>query len=245
MVDLAPGVDATLQAIVAELTRVSRPELILLFGSRAAGSAREDSDYDLMLVFADGANVGAERAACHEALSNARISADILVRTTSRYAHAQHDPGFLDWLVSREGRVLYATGAVEQRSSSRVRETEEGLDAWIARVGADLTMAQRALDSAPAVPDAACFHAHAAVEKRLKAEIVRSGRFPPRTHDLGDLLDRQRGELRRNRALRRACVVLQGLYPRSRYPHEAMPTEAEAHLALAAATDALANIGHS
>jgi predicted nucleotidyltransferase len=45
--------DATLSEIVARLVAAVAPEKIILFGSRATGVAREDSDYDLLLVKAE------------------------------------------------------------------------------------------------------------------------------------------------------------------------------------------------
>lgn len=38
---------------------------------------------------------------------------------------------------------------------------------WMAKAEGDLTMARRAVASAPAVTDAACFHSQQAVEKAL------------------------------------------------------------------------------
>jgi HEPN domain-containing protein len=235
MVRLAAHVDPTLEQIVAELTRVSRPELVLLYGSRARGEPRPDSDYDLVLVFGDDADLERERRACCDALRHHAISADILARTTSQYRRHQHDPGFIDWLVAREGRVLFATGVVEQRApADRVREGSEGVRLWRERADADFREAELSAASATPVPDAICFHAHAAIEKLLKAEIARLGTFPPRTHDLAQLLERLPESMRADGQLRDACELLQRLYPSSRYPQLPMPTVAEARQALAA-----------
>jgi HEPN domain-containing protein/predicted nucleotidyltransferase len=241
VVRLAAGIDPTLELIVAELTRVTRPELVLLFGSRATGAPREDSDYDLMVVFADDADVAREERVCREALWGAKISADILTRTASQYRRRQHDPGFLDWLVAREGRALYSTGNVEQRSpAGRVREEREadGVTLWRERAAADLKAAQLSAGSDTPVSDAMCFHAHASIEKLLKAEIVSFGAFPPRTHDLLELLQMQPPRLRGDVVLRSACELLQALYPKSRYPEQPMPTLDEAKQALQAALEA-------
>ena len=45
--------DTTLSEIVARLVVAVAPEKIILFGSRATGAARQDSDYDLLLVKAE------------------------------------------------------------------------------------------------------------------------------------------------------------------------------------------------
>lgn len=236
MLRLAPPHDPALLQIVEAITRVSGPELVLLFGSRAVGSAREDSDYDLMIVFADDADLEREAHACRVALRRASISADVLPRTVSQYRRQQHDAGHLDWLVARDGRVLFATGKVAQRDAApRIREPSAGVTLWRERATADLRAAQLSASSQEPVPDAICFHAHAAVEKLLKAEIVEQGTFPPRTHDLAKLLHRMRPSLRKDDELRAACALLQQLYPLSRYPEQRMPTMEEAGRALRAA----------
>jgi len=241
MVRLAAGVDPTLHLIVSELTRVAQPELLLLFGSRANDSAHEESDYDLLVVFADGTDLEVERQACNRALREAGVSADVLARTASQYMRQQRDPGFLDWLIAREGRVLYATGSIEQRMPpppGRVSESTEGFDFWLERADGDFRLAQLTLASAEPVRDAICFHAHAAVEKLLKAQIVKRGTFPPKTHDLSQLLALQPDTVRNDQTLRQACAVLNELYPKSRYPELPMPSLDEAHRAMDAAVTA-------
>ena len=82
------------------------PELILLFGSRATGGAREDSDYDLMIVLRDGSDLERGRRDAYDALHAIGVGADVLVRSVSDYQLRQADPGFLDWLVARKGLLL-------------------------------------------------------------------------------------------------------------------------------------------
>ena len=50
MVELETVDGAALQRLVQVVLEYARPELILLFGSRAWGTPRDDSHYDLMLV---------------------------------------------------------------------------------------------------------------------------------------------------------------------------------------------------
>ncbi|MCX6638822.1 MAG: nucleotidyltransferase domain-containing protein [Acidobacteria bacterium] len=45
--------DATLREIVARLVRAVDPDKLVLFGSRAAGRGRLDSDYDVLIVKAE------------------------------------------------------------------------------------------------------------------------------------------------------------------------------------------------
>jgi HEPN domain-containing protein/predicted nucleotidyltransferase len=235
MVRLADGVEQRSQAIVRLLVPLVQPELILLFGSRASGKARPDSDYDVMLVLRDGADTDAQRNAAHDALRQAGISADVLVRTAAHYLRRQHDPGCLEWLLAREGRVLYSSGAVEHRSpvaASRVQERPtQGQREWVERADADyanLTLALAALDADELLVDSICFHAHACAEKLLKALIAGLGRFPPRTHDLEELVRIAPEPVRSDDAIVSGCVVLQKVYPKSRYAEQERPTVSEA-----------------
>lgn len=245
MVDFAThstASDGALDTIVQRIAPLVQPELILLFGSRAAGTARDDSDYDVMLVLREAEAIEPARAAANKALGDAGLSVDVLACTVEEYQRRQHDPGYLSWLIAREGRVLYTTGRVPQRSPSpdRVREAGggEGLAMWIRRAESDLRAAENSLAAAHPSWDAICFHAHACVEKLLKALIVTRGTFPPRTHQLKDLLALQEEGIRESAVIIRACGLLTALYPKARYPEAPEPSPAEAHSAMATAREA-------
>jgi uncharacterized protein len=227
MADYTAVAQPRLERIVDAIRDRISPELILLFGSRATGAAREDSDYDLMIVLRDGSDLERCRRDAYDALHAIGARVDVLVRSVSDYKRRQADPGFFDWLVSREGVLLHSSGTVPQRSvgPARVREeSREGLRAWIERAEEDFRAAE--LSMAPTDPalGAICFHAHACAEKLLKALIVRRGRHPPRTHALPELLSLQGPSVRADKALIAASALLQALYPGSRYPEESLPT---------------------
>ncbi len=81
--------DKTLQAIKQRLTADFFPSRMFLFGSRAGGTHRSDSDYDILLVvketkFSRKENMDRAR----ELVSDLRISADIFVYS---------DQEFEDW----------------------------------------------------------------------------------------------------------------------------------------------------
>jgi len=230
--------EASLDQIVDAIRARAVPELVLLFGSRADGRAREDSDYDLMVVLRDGTDLEGNRRDIYAGLETVGIGADVLVRSVSQYERRQSDPGFLDWLASRNGVLLYSSGAVPQRSSgpTRVREQPyEGLRRWVERAAEDFRVAESSLATADPPSGAICFHAHGCVEKLLKALIILRGTYPPRTHDLPQLNSLQMADVRNNRAVNDACVLLQRLYSGSRYPDEPMPTVDDARNALASA----------
>lgn len=231
--------DSRLQDIAQVLADRVRPELVLLFGSRAHGTEHDDSDYDLMIVVRDPSSVESARASACEALRAMQFSVDVIARSVDEYRRYQSDPGYLDYMIAREGVVLYSSGAVSQIVHQRVRKEpsdQGGLAMWLTRASSDMRIAERDLGSADPSIDAICFHSHAAVEKWLKALIVlHAHSFPPKTHDLMSLLEVQQADIRASIAIKEACSLLMALYPKSWYPEAGMPTLDEARLAVAAA----------
>ncbi len=73
-------VDDNLMAeIVRRIVAASRPQKVILFGSRARGDARPESDIDLLVV-AEDTQPRSQRAAClYGALSDIHVPMDILV----------------------------------------------------------------------------------------------------------------------------------------------------------------------
>ena len=99
--------DKMVQAIVAEVD----PEQVILFGSRARGDAREDSDVDLVVVEAEP--FGPERSRRQElvrlyhALVEFPVSTDILVYSHDDVAYWRDSLNHVLARALREGKVLY------------------------------------------------------------------------------------------------------------------------------------------
>ena len=99
--------DQMVQAIVAEVD----PEQVILFGSRARGDAREDSDVDLVVVEAEP--FGPERSRRQElvrlyhALAEFPVSTDILVYSHDDVDYWRDSLNHVLARALREGKVLY------------------------------------------------------------------------------------------------------------------------------------------
>ncbi len=99
--------DKMVQAIVAEVD----PEQVILFGSRARGDAREDSDVDLVVVEAEP--FGPERSRRQElvrlyhALVEFPVSTDILVYSHDDVDYWRDSLNHVLARALREGKVLY------------------------------------------------------------------------------------------------------------------------------------------
>jgi HEPN domain-containing protein/predicted nucleotidyltransferase len=241
-------IQATADARLTEIARtiVDRiaPRRIVVFGSRARGDARTTSDYDLMVEVDEGGDVHDLADRIDSAIEERNWSVDVIVRTPTTFVRMRDDPGYVDWDISREGRVLYEHEPLGPLFSGllQVSEPEGGwrsVSNWIERSDEDFRTTELALNAANPPWSAIAQHAHDGVEKLLKALLVRRGVRPPRTHSLPKLRGSLPPDISRDAELRRACRIVQKPYPRSRYPGETdepPPTEKEARDAAAAAT---------
>jgi predicted nucleotidyltransferase len=101
--------EAVLGPILRGLVEVFRPEQIYLFGSRARGDWREDSDYDLMVIVSDSDDPPHRRAQlAYRELWRAAAGKDILVWTRDEFEHFLPVVASLAATIKREGRLLYA-----------------------------------------------------------------------------------------------------------------------------------------
>jgi predicted nucleotidyltransferase len=101
--------DPRLAEAVRRLVAAFRPERIYLFGSAARGDARQDSDYDLMVVLPDDAPPALRRSGlAYEVLWGLGVAADVLVWTRSAFDQRTHLKASLPATILREGRLLHA-----------------------------------------------------------------------------------------------------------------------------------------
>lgn len=96
------------RTIVSEVA----PETIILFGSRARGDARPDSDVDLLIVetepFSPQRSRRKEAARLYMALRSLGVSKDILLYSREEFDHWKNSLNHVVGRAYREGRVLYS-----------------------------------------------------------------------------------------------------------------------------------------
>ena len=93
--------------IVRRILAASHPRKIILFGSRARGTARPDSDIDL-LVIADSSEPRYLRSASlYGALSDIIVPMDVIVYTPDEVIEWSQVPQAFVTTALREGRILY------------------------------------------------------------------------------------------------------------------------------------------
>lgn len=93
--------------VIERIRRIARPRKIILFGSRARGENRINSDWDF-LVIADSKLPRHERSCpLYGALSDIPVGMDILVYTPDEADEWRDVPQALVTTAIREGKVLY------------------------------------------------------------------------------------------------------------------------------------------
>ncbi len=99
--------ETVLGEIVRRLVEAVDPDVIVLFGSRARGDSRPDSDLDLLIV-KDSAEARHRRLIpAYRALRGLGIPKDIVWYTPQEVADWAEVVNHLVWRALNEGRVLY------------------------------------------------------------------------------------------------------------------------------------------
>jgi HEPN domain-containing protein/predicted nucleotidyltransferase len=190
--------DPVLDQMVGAIVEQVRPRRVVLFGSRARGEARADSDYDLMVEFNTDLGYNEAVSVVRDAVRGLEGSVDVLVRKPGELEAQQDDPGRLDWDIAREGIVLYSAAnsvadqdSISKRRTDRVREQGEvppSVRDWLERAEVDLQMIDKALVGGSVPWAGVCFHVQQAAEKYLKVLLIQRMIHPKHTHNIVELV---------------------------------------------------------
>jgi len=96
---------------VKRIVKQFDPERIILFGSRATGTAGPDSDVDLLVVMPVQGSKRDQAIKIRLALIDTyplRFSLDLFVSTPEDFAWRKEIPGTIERPAAREGKLLYA-----------------------------------------------------------------------------------------------------------------------------------------
>lgn len=103
--------EVLLQQMVQTIINEVAPETIILFGSRARGDARPDSDVDLIVVetepFSPQRSRRKEAARLYMALRGMAVSKDILLYSRDEFERWKNSLNHVVGRAHREGRLLH------------------------------------------------------------------------------------------------------------------------------------------
>jgi len=97
-----------LDEIASRIVSAFAPQKIFLYGSRASGEARPDSDYDLLIVWKDENPPALRAATVRRELMGLDTAMDIAVVTPREYERFRARRMHIVAIADREGRLLYA-----------------------------------------------------------------------------------------------------------------------------------------
>ncbi len=100
--------DAAMSFLVGRLRAALRPEAIFLFGSRATGTDRLDSDYDLLVILPDGERGPPDYFAAYAPVAGCGLGVDVVPCRLADFKADRQQPGTIAYAADQEGRLLYA-----------------------------------------------------------------------------------------------------------------------------------------
>ncbi len=99
--------NSLISEIVRRIVATAKPEKVILFGSRARGDARSDSDIDLLVVADDPQPRSQRASALYGVLSDILVPMDILVYRPEEIEEWRNVPQAFVTTAVREGSILY------------------------------------------------------------------------------------------------------------------------------------------
>ncbi len=104
---MSSDLQETIDRITDVLVRSAQPKRIILFGSRARGDARKDSDLDIMVVEERPANRFAEMVRLNRLLRPFGLAIDLLVVSEEKFQYWRDTPGNVYFEAASDGLTLY------------------------------------------------------------------------------------------------------------------------------------------
>ena len=96
-----------LEEIVRRLVEAVDPDRIILFGSRARGDARPDSDVDILIIKHTDQPVYRRPIPAYQALSGLGVPKDIIWRTPAEVDDWSRVPTYVTTHALTQGKILY------------------------------------------------------------------------------------------------------------------------------------------
>jgi len=174
-----PDVETAIKQMVEIIVDGWDPVQVILFGSRARGDFRDDSDVDLLVVLDEVESYSNQQLAIDRALACTRTPRDIKLATPSEVVRKATVVGTIERAALVEGKTLHVRGRGDPVAESVLQ--------WLELSRMDLHAARILMAADPTEPALACFHVQQSAEKSLKAALVAERIDSPRIHHLIEL----------------------------------------------------------
>lgn len=164
-----------------------KPQRVILFGSRARGEARRDSDIDLLVIVDD--DTPREKLgwkAGHEA-HRSRHTADVFPMRAEDFERNRAVSNTLAAEADADGIVVYGPPKGSSMKGADPRARWEAVNDWLAVAQMDRRGAEVLLAADPPEVGLAAYHCQQAAEKLLKGFLTLAGRRGGKTRALDAL----------------------------------------------------------
>ncbi|MBM4252111.1 MAG: nucleotidyltransferase domain-containing protein [Deltaproteobacteria bacterium] len=112
----ADEVDLAVHAYVDQITAVSMPTAIYVFGSMASGQASVESDIDLLVIYPDEATARAAQTAVLRLKCPCSVAADIIfIDVAAWWQRRRYSP--LIETVQTEGKLVYGAAPLRREAT--------------------------------------------------------------------------------------------------------------------------------
>lgn len=198
-IEIYPQVTSSLcDEIVRRILSVGKPLKVVLFGSRARGDHKPDSDIDILVIEQTPRATEVVRRQYDESLRGVYPEYTLILHSLSDVEEWQDVPNHLISAALSEGELLYEDSAALREmvctpvglrvAEGKRRRTQEDLARlWFKRANDDLSLCQKLVDDEKYY-GAVCFHAQQAAEKYLKGLLALHKFRVKKTHDLEELV---------------------------------------------------------
>ncbi len=103
--------DTVIENIISRIVEAATPDRIILFGSRARGTHRADSDYDLLVIEESDEPRYRRSAKFYTKLADIPVEVEVVVYTPEEVFEWSEVPRAFVTTALREGKVIYERAA--------------------------------------------------------------------------------------------------------------------------------------
>ncbi|MFB3042127.1 MAG: nucleotidyltransferase domain-containing protein [Candidatus Poribacteria bacterium] len=96
-----------LERAIEIIVKVADPDQIILFGSRARGDAKQDSDYDICVIKSGISQRRKLTQQIYRSLFGVGVPIEVIVETPERFDTLKDNPFLIYREIARYGRVIY------------------------------------------------------------------------------------------------------------------------------------------